>query len=653
MSENLQKYAVSVDFDAAISKINKLKTASKSMNRAQESSLLLQITLQKRLNALKTNVRVPVQPVAEFPRKPVTQAPQNPKPQTPQVEQPTRPRQRTPREDFVGPMPQKTLLKQYETEKKINKALEARRQDVMNILSLQKKVATSQQKQHIEEVERNILTARNKVQIKQIMRAHRFNTAQLNKQNFLMQKLGSSSKQIAGNMVSAFAVAAGVGNIIKIGQDLERANNTLTAITGSTEKAGLEMEYLKEVTYRMGIPLRETAKDYAKLMASANGLLSEGKLKTLFEDLTKAAVVLGTTTQEQGLVFKALTQMLSKQKVSAEEYRQQLGESMPVALQAMAKAGVKSGIVTDSMIEKFGNASGAIEDLMAKGKLYSKDILPFFGAEINKIVSPGYEKALDSNVNAMGRLQNVWENTAGSIFTGKFEKGLTKFFNSTADLLKDNQPLWESLGKIMGSVLKGLSHVVSVASSVLSVLGSVMKSITSVLGDFSAIAAIAFSPLIWVTGVNAAIGGVTGLSVALGILKKTAMGIAAPFLIVYGVLEEVAEFFNPSGKRTAIGFNVNDITKGIEKFKEDVKKLGTIGAVSKVADDDFQSNTAKLGFMGAVMKKIYTPTVDDTSKKPPIVIENKVTVELEGEAFNSRVNNLVNENMGYSLDGTQ
>jgi tape measure domain-containing protein len=388
----------------------------------------------------------------------------------------------------------KITLQGVAAERKRLKALQDIKEELQATHLWKKKSLSVSEKQLKADIESGIEEKKTLTEMRRVVRlkmqehnASKKVTKEMKKQNFLMQRMASSSKQLTGNMVSAFAIAAGVTSITKVGQDFERAENTLTAITGSTQEAQKEMKFLRDFTFQMGVPLRETAKDYAKLMAAAKGTLADDQLKGLFKDLTKASVVMGTTAEDTSGILKALSQMLAKQKIQAEEYRGQLGDRMPIALQAMTKAAVKAGVITDDMVVKFGSAQGALEKLMEQGKLYSKDVLPFFGDEISKIVDPGLEKAIKSNMNAMGRLMNVIESTGEAMFKSGFGEGLTDFFKSLAEFLKETEGLWKSLGRILGSMFKALSLILDVLRPIASMVGNIFNSITAALGDLSLI----------------------------------------------------------------------------------------------------------------------------------------------------------------------
>lgn len=229
---------------------------------------------------------------------------------------------------------------------------------------------------------------------------------------------------------------------------------------------------------------------------------------------------------------------------------------MPIALQAMTKAAVAAGVITDDLTKKYGSQQAVLEKLMADGKLYSKDVLPFFGREIEKVVSSGLDEALKSNMNAMGRLQNVFENMQNTIFQSGFGENLTELFNTTATFIKENSNLWKALGEIAGGVFKILTLAIKAATPVLSAVGTILKSITDILGDMSGVIIAAFSPLTYTIlpkvlkhfgGIKAVLRGIMGF----------ALRLLLPFLLILGVLEEISEFFNPTGKKTLLNNNIN------------------------------------------------------------------------------------------------
>lgn len=146
----------------------------------------------------------------------------------------------------------------------------------------------------------------------------------MNKQNFLMQRMTASSKQFAGNMFSAFAVAGVTAGVTKVGQDFEAVNNTMLAVSKDSIDAGNNFKFVRDEAYRLGLGLTESAKGYAKMLA-AKGTLKKSEIEGLFTGVSELSTVLGLTAEESNRATNAITQMLSKGKISAEELRLQLG----------------------------------------------------------------------------------------------------------------------------------------------------------------------------------------------------------------------------------------------------------------------------------------------------------------------------------------
>ncbi len=563
-------------------------------------------------------------------------------------------------QEALGASMNKDANKKIRDQETLNKQLAKARELALGSNTVQGKHLTKEQQIHKAKFKTRIEMAKTVQEIRNAVREEKQLLRVTKKRSFLQERMRVSGGSMVGNMVSAYAIAS-VGNYItESGQDFERAENTLTAITGTAEKAAKEMEYLKDITYKMGIPLKETAKDYSKLMASAEGLLGRDQLKGLFEDLTKASVVLGTTSDDQGLVFKALTQMLSKQKVSAEEYRGQLGERMPIAIQAMGKAAVKAGLVTDEMLKKFGSASGAVEQLMKDGKLYAKDVLPFFGKEIAKIVDPGFSKALESNLNAMGRMQNTMESTAAAIFKSGWEEGLTDLFNSLGAGLKDNELLFTRLGKIVGQVFKGIAWSIdNVISPAMGALGSIMNSLIDVFGETKVTMVLSGMAILKIVKMLTGAFGVMGVSVnaALWPIVGTLAAIAAGLML----LEEVAEFISPTGKKSGLReyYGIEDKTakeKGgflenpnphdkVNSRWEDMKSVLSLGTYNKKLKDGTVSETDGIDVAVGRLKESLSRDwawmtgsspnpLSNSPVKPqpqPIVLNNQQDLYLDGE----------------------
>lgn len=130
----------------------------------------------------------------------------------------------------------------------------------------------------------------------------------LQKQNFLMKRMQASSQQIAGNMVSAFAIAAGVASVTKVGQQFESVNNTMLAVSTNTQEAGENFKFVRDEAYRLGLGLSESGKNFAK-MISARGEMSLKDTKAAFTGIAEMSTLLGLSSDESTRAINALQQI--------------------------------------------------------------------------------------------------------------------------------------------------------------------------------------------------------------------------------------------------------------------------------------------------------------------------------------------------------
>jgi tape measure domain-containing protein len=123
----------------------------------------------------------------------------------------------------------------------------------------------------------------------------------------------------------------------------------------------------------------------------------------------------------------ALTQMIGKQKISAEELRQQLGEAMPSAFGIMAKA--------------LGVTTKELDKMMASGQLLANEVLPKFAEEAERAFGGNTEK-MAGNIQAnLNRLQNAWEGYMTSLGERFYGSG------GGAEVLADMLTWWTNINQ--------------------------------------------------------------------------------------------------------------------------------------------------------------------------------------------------------------
>lgn len=128
------------------------------------------------------------------------------------------------------------------------------------------------------------------------------------KRSFLMDRMNSSSRQMMGNMISAFAITAGATFITKTGQDFEAVSNTMLAVSANSKEAKTNLKFVREEAFRLGLGLKESAKGFAK-MAASRGEMSLGDTKKAFTGISEMSTLLGLSSEESSRAINALMQI--------------------------------------------------------------------------------------------------------------------------------------------------------------------------------------------------------------------------------------------------------------------------------------------------------------------------------------------------------
>jgi len=198
-----------------------------------------------------------------------------------------------------------------------------------------------------------------------------------------VQALTNSSGRLSGSLADVnkyggillrtlgpLAGALSVKSIIDSAVGWEQYKAALTSVLGSQEQANEELSWLAEVSEELGLKLESTAESYTQVAASAKGTALQGAAtRDIFYAVAGAMAKLGKTSSDTDGALLAISQMMSKGKVSSEELRQQLGERLPGAFQLFAKA---AGVSTKDL------------DAMLQSGEVGIDILPKFADELKK-----------------------------------------------------------------------------------------------------------------------------------------------------------------------------------------------------------------------------------------------------------------------------
>lgn len=265
-------------------------------------------------------------------------------------------------------------------------------------------------------------------------------------------KLDTSLLDHAGTVIGVTALFGAGASILRVGQDLDSVMSGLTAVTGSSEKASAEFEYLRSEANRLGTDLLASARDYMKWSAATKSTMSQTDMKNIFEGLSEYSTVLGLSSDRASLALNALTQMSSKSVVSMEELRQQFGDQIPGAIAIFTAAYNK---VNKTMLTE-----GQFTELVGNGRVLAKNVLPAVGEELRALARNGgaLEKSVNSNRAAMQRLKSTWQASVNAFYSSGFGSEMTQTFNLLTAILNDNTGAFETFGSIAGGVLDGFNE---------------------------------------------------------------------------------------------------------------------------------------------------------------------------------------------------
>ena len=204
------------------------------------------------------------------------------------------------------------------------------------------------------------------------------------------------------------------------GQRTLVAENAYKSITGSTAAANVQFGFLGDTAKELGLNFYTLREGYKGFLAAANSsTLPMKEIQKIFKSVSNAGAILGLSNEKMSLTFLALEQMLSKGKVSMEEIRRQMGDSLPGAFQLGAKA--------------MGMTVEAFDKAVSAGKVYADDFLPKFSKAMDEM----YIGTIADSVRAVNLLKESWEDLKVGMAEAGFMDSAAVAMANLTDKLKD------------------------------------------------------------------------------------------------------------------------------------------------------------------------------------------------------------------------
>lgn len=279
--------------------------------------------------------------------------------------------------------------------------------------------------------------------------------------------MGNVTARLAG-IVSAAVAARAALEAVRSVVDSGLAGQQQQSLTGlgnggDVEASARAMAFAREEADRLGLSLKVSSTEFAKLNAAAAGTeLGVGQVQDIFSGVAEYATVARLSAGDFGGVMLAVSQILSKGTVSAEELRGQLGERLPGAFQIAAKA--------------MGLTTAELGKMLESGDLLASDFLPKFAEGLRAAASGGLEAATNGTQAQLARLENQFEafkqRIAQSGVLDALSAELTRFLAQIDQMAASGE--LETLAKQIAEMMAGaIEAMATIARAAVAVRGEI------------------------------------------------------------------------------------------------------------------------------------------------------------------------------------
>ena len=263
----------------------------------------------------------------------------------------------------------------------------------------------------------------------------------------LMGPLGYGALALAGG-------GYGLGALNRRNQEVVSAQLQSQAVVqqagGTAEQGQASFQYLRSEANRIGFNYLEASGDYNKLISGLTGSgFSVKDSQKVFSGFAELARVNKLDKTTQNRLFRALSQVAGKGKLTAEELTSQISEALPGGTALFARAyqaqlaaqGKGSGLTGQAAIEK-------LRADMQKG-LVTSEILRYAGIDASTQANKGGALALASTASQaeQQRYQNSVSDLAVVASNSGIEEGFARIFRTLNAGLGEANGLVEGLAE--------------------------------------------------------------------------------------------------------------------------------------------------------------------------------------------------------------
>lgn len=257
--------------------------------------------------------------------------------------------------------------------------------------------------------------------------------------------------------------------ILKQGVALDSLQRSYKAITGSAEESNRILNMLGKTANDLGLNLNAVEDSYRNILAASKNTALEGQaIEKVFMSVVKASAVLGMSADDTAGTLRALSQMISKGNVQAEELRGQLGERLPGAFQMAAEA--------------MGVSTQQLNKMLEQGQVLASDLIPRLADVLENRFGEASKEAGKRAGASFARLSNSVIQLQRTLATSGILDLFVELADSISSLLNDSQ---DDIEEFMESLNfeDGIENVLALASA----FGKLYKVITfgGGIGEFA------------------------------------------------------------------------------------------------------------------------------------------------------------------------
>lgn len=174
----------------------------------------------------------------------------------------------------------------------------------------------------------------------------------------------------------------------------EKIDAIFRTLTGSIGGAASELDFVRSEASRLGLEITSTAEAYGKFaFAAKDSALQGDQARKIFSSVAEASRAMGLSSSETEGALLALSQMMSKGSVQAEELKGQLGERLSGAFNLAAEA--------------MGMSTAELGKQLEKGGLLANDLLPKLADKLHETFGASAVQAAEGGAAAINNFKNA------------------------------------------------------------------------------------------------------------------------------------------------------------------------------------------------------------------------------------------------------